>query len=61
MKTFFVILMFVGAIYVALNVEANRTSDSIPTELANHGTFGLGLIGFAVLGLICLFVADALS
>lgn len=53
MKTFFAILIVVGIICVALNVEANRTSDSIPAELANHGSLGLGLVGVGVLGLFC--------
>jgi len=53
MKSFFVILMFVGVICVALNVEANRTSDSIPTELANHGSLGLSLIGIGLIGVVC--------
>lgn len=53
MKTFFLLLMFVGAICVALNVEANRTSDSIPTELATHGSLGLSLIGIGMIGVVC--------
>ena len=53
MKTFFFILIIVGIVCVALNVEANRTSDSIPTELANHGSLGLSLIGIGLIGVVC--------
>jgi hypothetical protein len=53
MKTFFVILIIVGIVCVALNVEANRTSDSIPIELANHGSLGLSLIGIGLIGVVC--------
>jgi hypothetical protein len=53
MKTFFAIMILVGVICVSLNVEANRTSDSIPTELANHGSLGLSLIGIGLIGVVC--------
>ena len=53
MKTFFAIVIVFGVICVALNVEANRTSDSIPTELSNHGSLGLSLIGIGLIGVFC--------